>query len=84
MPQLKHGMFAAAWVMRQSIRVASGFIEEPIDIAVLQGEKEHMLEPSELTYYMDVADQATKHFGTFDPEQIHAAPAQPIPEPPEK
>lgn len=91
MPLLTHGIFAAAWVMRQSIRVSPGFIAGPIDIAVLQGEKARMLEPCELTYYMDVADRATKHFGTFDPtasapgiELAFDVPVPPIPEPPQK
>lgn len=82
MPNLKEGMFAAAWVMRQSIKVAPGFIDEPIDIAVLQGEKAKMLEQGELDYYMDVADEATKHFGTFDPSNVTSTGATPEPPPP--
>jgi 20S proteasome alpha/beta subunit len=89
MPNLKEGVFAAAWVMRQSIRVAPGFIDEPIDIAVLQKDAAKMLDQGELAYLMDVADQATKHFGTFDPENLSPGTQQeppvaapPIPEPP--
>lgn len=88
MPTLKHGMFAAAWVMRQSIRVAPGSVSEPIDIAVLQHDKAHLLERTEIDYHLDVADQATQHFGTFDPsmsapgvEKTPSEPAPSIPEP---
>ncbi|HEX8109090.1 MAG TPA: hypothetical protein VF516_15260 [Kofleriaceae bacterium] len=91
MPTLAHGIFSAAWVMQQSIRVSPGFIDEPIDIAVLQGEKARMLEPRELTYHMGAVDRAMKHFGTFDPtasapgiEQTAAVPLAPSPEPPPK
>ena len=89
MPTLTHGMFAAAWVMRQSIRVAPGFIAEPIDIAVLQKDKARMLKEEELRYHLDIADAATQHFGTFDPTDLptaakdaaEAESAPPIPEP---
>jgi Proteasome subunit len=81
MPLLKQGVFAAAWVMRQSIRVAPGFIREPIDIAVLQGDKAQMIDKDELQLHMSVADQATEYFGRFDPTDLppNAAGEEPMP-----
>jgi hypothetical protein len=86
MPVLKQGVFAAAWVMRQSIRVAPGFIREPIDIAVLQGDQAKKIDDDEMKLHMSVADQATEWFGKFDPANLPAAPAgdtipPPMPEP---
>lgn len=88
MPNLKHALFAAAWVMRQSIRVAPGFISEPVDMAILQGDKAEMVDPDKLRYHMDVADRATEYFRRFDPTELTpssemppAAPPDPIPSP---
>jgi hypothetical protein len=88
MPSRQNGMFAAAWVIRQSIKVAPGY--EPIDIAVLTGDKARMLGEGELSYYMDVADQATSTSVCFDPAtppapgeaKEPALPPPPVPEPP--
>jgi hypothetical protein len=73
MPSLQHGLFAAAWVMRQSIRVAPGYVSEPVDIAVLEGAGARKLDLAEVRYHMDVADQATEHFGKFDPPDLPPA-----------
>jgi hypothetical protein len=85
-PTIRHALFAAAWVMQQSIAVAPGFISEPINIAVLQGGKAKKLTEAEVGIHMDAANAATKHFGTFDPDKPDQAAAvsatSAIPSPP--
>ena len=55
--------------MRQSIKFAPGFISEPIDIAVLQGDRAEMFEAQRVKYHLDIADQATMYFSGFDPTE---------------
>lgn len=89
-PTVRHALFAAAWVMHQSIAVAPGFIAEPIDIAVLEGSNARRLDEDDLASHMEAAEAATKHFGTFDPESlpvkgapVEAPPPPEIPSPPD-
>lgn len=66
-PKLTNGLFAAAWVLKQSIKFSPGHVSLPIDIAVLQGERAIMLSSEEVQYHIDIADQATAHFRRFNP-----------------
>lgn len=79
-PTVRRGLFAAAWVMRHSIKVAPGLVAEPIDIAVLQGSKARMLDGDELQVHLESVDAAVAHFRTFDPETPPTEEAPSIPE----
>lgn len=71
-PTVRHAVFAAAWVVTQSIRVAPAGIGLPMDMAVLVDGKARKLSEDEVQVHITAAEASIDHFAKFDPESGEA------------
>jgi 20S proteasome alpha/beta subunit len=79
-PDVRQGLFAASWVMQQSLLVAPGYIGPPIDIAVLQNNKAKILSKDEVEEHLERVAAANEHFRQFfDKEEAPPVPTAPLP-----